>query len=320
MLGFRAALLIGIPVVMTAAGCGLRSEPSAELACDALDDSEGTGGTGDTGAGEPRHGSCLNPISIPYGQPLSVSGRLGGCSESDGWCGADRGPEDVYLISQSQQNPIDVVLRFDSEATGFEPTIRVVRDDGQNAEFDPCVSPAVLETEVCGPDATSRSEWVFNAPPGDYYVIVDSPGFTATTDYKFSISYGGNAVPQDCPTLPDTIVLGIGGTYIWEDTVARSQGNLDGALCPAPGFEHTWHLQLKNDGLLTAMVEGQDGLEPIISLRAGCGGNQEIACDNSTSENGTAKLTQPMPAGNYLLAVDQQSVTGGPYTLTVSLD
>jgi hypothetical protein len=290
------------------------------LVCDALESSGDTGGTDDTGAGEPRHGSCLNPIAIPFAQPLSVTGKLGGCSESSGWCAADRGPEDVYLLTQTQPNPIDILIRFDSEVTEFDSTIRVVRDDGMNVDFDACSDPGIVETEVCGPDAASRAEWVFNAPPGDYYIIVDSPGFSASTDYRFSIDYGVAQVPNDCPVLPDTIVLGIGGTYIWEDTVARSQGRLDGGQCHAPGFEHTWNLQLKNDGLLTATVEGQDGLEPVLSLRTGCAGNLEISCDNATSQNGTAKLTQPMPAGNYLITVDQQSVTGGPYSLMVSLD
>lgn len=290
-------------------GCGLRSTPEGSLICSDDDDAEDTGG-------EARSGSCENPIVLPY-QALTVKGRLGGCSGSDGWCGADRGPEDVYLLSFPAVG--DAVVSIDPDGTTFSPTLRVVKHDDSDPEFDPCAAPPVGVTEVCAPEADSRASWPSFLEAGDYYIIVDSEGYAADMEYEFEIAFGQSVVPEDCPKLPDTIVLGTGGVYQWEDTLARGQGRLDGN-CHAPGAEHTWNLQLKSGGLLRASVVGQGDLEPVLGVRPKCSGKKEIICDASTASSGTSNIELPLAAGNYLLNLDQQSVTGGAYTLTVSLD
>lgn len=306
---------VWIALAFSATGCGLRSTPEGPLLC--ADD--GDSGTDD--GGEDRAGSCASPIDLPYGTPLTVRGKLGGCSEAAGWCGADGGPEDVYRLPKENEATEDVVVSFRADETSSSPTLRVVHDDGTDGTFDPCADPPLAPTEVCAASAETRDTWVFNRGAGDTYIIVDSAGQVSGAEYAFDVAYFTAAVPDDCPKMDDVITLGIGGVFVWDDTLAREQGYLDGKFCNAPGSEHTWMLQLKQPGLLKAVVEAHDDrLEPIASVRTSCAGSREVACDNTSSAEGSSSLGVSLDAGSYLLTVDQQSVSGGAYTLTVSLD
>ena len=106
-------------------GCGLRTDPDYSPVC--LDDNASSGGS-DTGGtetaggemtGEPRKGSCQDPIDLPVGQDIIVRGSLGGCSGTQGWCGGT-GAEDVYRIFDFGQpfNMSDAgVFAIDAEGT-----------------------------------------------------------------------------------------------------------------------------------------------------------------------------------------------------------
>jgi hypothetical protein len=298
-------------VALAALGCGLRSSPDAVLLC------EGGDTEGDT-EGTPRPGSCMDPIPLPPPPlPVVIRGRLGGCSDAEGWCGADGGPEDVYRLDLTQAGMSEVTVRVRPDETAFSPTIRVVRDPGDGT-LDPCTGPDGL-SEVCAPEADARAGWSFLAPPAVYYVHVDSAA--AGGDYALDLQYGPAGLADACTFFPETIVLGNGGVFSWEDTLPRAQGEVD-SFCSTPGAEHVFPLVIKNAGTLQVLVETLDGdpLRPVLSLRQDCAPSSELVCDPSAPEDGTSTLSYPFggPAMLYL-AVDQAGVSGGKYRLTVSM-
>ena len=289
---------------MCATACGLRSDPESSLFCSA-DSSEDTGG-------EARSGSCSNPIPLPAGN-LVVRGNLGGCSEASGWCGADAGPEDVYELVPPAAMDITLTLREDE--TTFPATLRVSQG------MDPCVSDAT-DTELCAPDAVGRTSWSFRADEAQtpIYVAVDSAGFSSSMEYAFDVQYGGQFVDPGCPLFPEVIVLGTGGVYIWEDTLARDQGYIDGA-CDMPGAEHIFEMTLKSAGVLTVTVEPLDSeLQPAVSVRTSCAANKEQGCAGASGPGAVVVFDEFMEPGKRLLAVDQIGVSGGAYRMTATLN
>ncbi len=284
--------------------CGLRSDPEGVLFC---------GETAEDTDGEVRAGSCESPIPVPGGN-LVVRGTLTGCSMSRGWCGADDGPDDVFVLSPPAAQDVTISIR--PEETTFPATIRVSYGD------DAC-EPSAADTDVCGPADPERTAWSFrvNEAGVPVYVTVDSATYSSDMEYAFDIFYGGQFVDseQGCQLHPEVITLGTGGAFVWEDTLARGQGYIDGA-CGAPGSEHIFELTLKNAGILDVLVEPLDGeLAPVISLRTRCASNTEAGCSAAGQAGLSAALSQPVEPGKMWLAVDQSSVKGGAYRLTASM-
>jgi hypothetical protein len=114
-------LLLVLPGLLAPAGCGLRSDPFApEVA------SEESGGEeseeGEESGGDPfRPGTCNDPLAMPF-SPMTLRGELSGPSFSEGWCGSDGGPEDVYTLVPDYD--VDVILALVNAETEFTPTLR----------------------------------------------------------------------------------------------------------------------------------------------------------------------------------------------------
>ena len=309
-LGFTICLL----------GCGLRTDPDYSPVC--VDDDLGvdpsgtaetgttdTSDTGDTGTPapptEPRSGSCKAPIDLPGGQRIVVRGSLGGCSGTEGWCGGS-GAEDVYrLISGTN----DVFVEFLPEETNFNPVLRIVRGE------DPCLAGTIEESEVCADITNSVPGRGFFNQLGvgePYYIVVDTE-LGESGDYAFEVRFGPTSSMDDCLDAVDEatpIELAAGGEFVWEANLEAKQGRLDSA-CGAPGDDDIFPLVLTGGGTLSASVEVLEGeIQPIVSIRSGCGTLTEQTCGPTTSVNFGDSTTR-------YLVVDQLGAAEGRYRLTV---
>lgn len=284
-------------------GCGLRSDPDYSPVC--VDDSMAVG-TGETGGGtvEPRYGSCEDPIDLPAGKTIVVRGSLGGCSGVEGWCGGT-GAEDVYRIGSVSG---DVFVDFIPQETNFNPVLRVVRTE------DPCLDVPIEATEVCADIKNSipgRGFYDQGAPGQTYYIIVDTE-LGESGEYAFEVRFGEQAFADDCLDAVEeqAIELATGGNFVWEASLEAQQGRIDSG-CSAPGDEDIFNLALTGPGTLHASVEVLAGdIQPIVSIRTGCGTATELACGPSaTASFGTTT--------SAYLVVDQLGAAKGRYRLTL---
>jgi hypothetical protein len=299
---------VGLAVpVLCLLGCGLRSDPDYSPVC--VDDTivgGDTGDTGDTGGMmvEPRYGSCEDPIDLPAGQTIVVRGNLGGCSSIEGWCGGT-GAEDVYRIGSVSG---DVFVDFLPHETNFNPVLRVVRAE------DPCLAAPIESSEVCAA--------IKNSVPGrgfydqgnvgeTYYIIVDTE-LGEVGEYAFEVRFGDEAFAGDCLDALEeqAIEIGSGGNFVWEANLEDQQGRVDSG-CSAPGDEDIFALVLTGSGTLQATVEVLEGdIQPIVSIRTGCGTLTELSC-GPTASAGFGGTT------SAYLVVDQLGAANGRYRLIV---
>ncbi|HVH97481.1 MAG TPA: hypothetical protein VM869_02180 [Enhygromyxa sp.] len=298
---------VGLVPVVCLLGCGLRSDPDYSPVC--VDDSmvaAGTGDTGDTGGMtvEPRYGSCEDPIDLPSDQTIVVRGSLGGCSGIEGWCGGT-GAEDVYRIGSVSS---DVFVDFIPQETNFNPVLRVVRAE------DPCLEAPIEETEVCADIKNSVPGRGFfdQGSPGDtYYIIVDTE-LGESGEYAFEVRFGSDAFEGDCLDALEEqpIELATGGNFVWEASLEDEQGRLDSG-CSSPGDDDIFALVLTGPGTLQATVEVLEGdIQPIVSIRTGCGTATELACGPSAIAGFGATTSA-------YLVVDQLGAANGRYRLNV---
>lgn len=298
--GFPLSCLLGGVCLL---GCGLRSDPDYSPVC--VDDSIVADGTGDTGATvEPRYGSCEDPIDLPSDQTIVVRGSLGGCSGIEGWCGGT-GAEDVYRIGSVSG---DVFVDFIPQETNFNPVLRVVRAE------DPCLESTIENTEVCADIKNSvpgRGFYDQGQPGETYYIIVDTE-LGESGEYAFEVRFGENAFEGDCIDAVEEqpIEIAKGGNFVWEASLEDVQGRVDSG-CGAPGDDDVFNLVLTGGGTLQATVEVLEGdIQPIVSIRTGCGTASELACGPSASAGFGATTSA-------YLVVDQLGAANGRYRLTV---
>lgn len=297
-------------------GCGFRTDPqnAGQVCVDANGDGGETGDTG--GGGNDMPGSCSAPIDfppLPGNLPLRVRGGISGCSTGDeSWCGANGG-EDYYRLPEPDV-PRDVTVQFIPDETDFAPVFRVVRSAG----VDPCDPYDVISTEVCTDIDVGADRFSWLAEPGyEYYVIVDSR-FGTVGEYGFDITVGPGGLDDSCLDDPDTeeIVLGVGGEFIWNDTIEEGQGIIDGA-CGGLGRERVFPLTTTSGGTLRVTAIPIDGSsDAAVSLRDGCAATSELACSSGGNE---LVFDLPGPFSSNL-AVDFINPEGGPFQLIARLE
>ncbi len=233
-----------------------------------------------------------------------VRGSLGGCSGTEGWCGGT-GAEDVYRIASTSG---DVFVDFLPTETNFNPVLRVIRAE------DPCLDAPIEQTEVCADIKNSVPGRGFydQGEPGDtYYIIVDTE-LGESGEYAFEVRFGDTAFAGDCIDAVEeqTIELAQGGNFQWEASLEDAQGRVDSG-CSAPGDDDIFALVLTGGGTLNATVEVLEGdIEPIVSVRTGCGTETELACGGSAVAGFAGTTTA-------YLVVDQLGAANGRYKLNV---
>lgn len=291
------------------AGCGLRSDP---LVPEGFWASESSGGD----AVDPnRVGSCNDRLPLPTTN-ATVTGELApGGSMSEGWCG-DRstgpgpsllGPEDAYVLVPAVTT--DVTIRVDP-STAFDAVLRV-EQGGCGGDGTPL---------VCDRSILDRP-FHFLAEAGQEYTVTIDSADGESGEYAFSVTYG--AVPLElCPVHPEQITQQSGGSFVWNNTLSRKQGRVDG-FCGGPGAENMFTLNTQYPGFITMSVTGSNGFSPVISLRSGCGATSEFSCarGGDTGIPGVAELEVFLETpGQYFIVVDQTTVDGGDYDLNVLFD
>lgn len=293
-----SSLTLGLAVSSLA--CGLRSDPFApELTVDSDDDDDGD-------PGDPnRPGTCNDPLSLPF-SPMTLRGELSGPSFSEGWCGADTGPEDVYTLVPDYD--VDVILTFDASESELRPTLRVIEDG---------CTPGAGVTRVCT-RSFADSPFHFLALAGHTYtIIIDSPADTEGR-YAFSVDFGWPSLEQ-CDPHPETIQQVPGSAFLWNNDFTEGQGRVDG-YCGGPGRENMFPLVATYPGNVFAQVETSGGFAPVLSLRTECAALSELACI-ADGPGGVAELgyfiAEP---GLYYLVVDQGEIGSGGYQLRVDFD
>ena len=304
MIGSRSSLArpVAVLVALSASACGLRSDPFAPDYV--LDDD--TVGDDSNDPGDPnRPGTCNDPLPMSF-SPMTYSGELSGPSFSEGWCGTDGGPEDIYVLTPEYD--VDVMLSVIDSGTDFPPTLRVVENGCE---------PNTGFTQICARDFASQ-DYHFLARAGSVYsIIIDSPA-DSEGGYEISVDLGTPSLDQ-CSVHPETIQQIPGSAFLWNNDFSQGQGQVDG-YCGGPGRENMFRLQATYPGNMFATVETTDGFAPVISLRTGCAALSEQACD-SAGAGQIAQLgyfiAQP---GEYFLVVDQAQIGSGGYSLRVDFE
>ncbi|MBK6916921.1 MAG: hypothetical protein IPH07_05935 [Deltaproteobacteria bacterium] len=291
------SLLVG----WLALGCGLRSDPLFE---GDLIDEAGTGaGTIDAGT-DPGASACDAPIEMPV-QNITVNGQLSGGNHERGWCGQDDGPEQVYSLTVPYN--VDVTLAVTKADSPL--TLRIVEDGCSDGEG---------RTVMCANDFVDAPHHFFALAGHTYSIIVDSED-GASGEFSFDAVFGWPTIDQ-CTVHDEVIFQQPGGSFVWFNDFGRGQGDVDGA-CGGPGRDNMFPVQVSYPGNIYVDVTASGGLSPVVSLRTSCAGVSELTC-SSGGANGTASMTWFIDASSpeYYLVVDQATIDGGSYGLSVFFD
>ncbi len=314
-----AAMLrtVALPLVLAACGFRTASTDSFYICANgetALNEENGTGTGAGTGA---RPGSCDAPFELPFDSTVVRSGRLTGCSSSMGWCGHDGGTEDVFRFRVPR--PVDVSIRFDPKKTDFVPTLRVVRSTAEDA-ID-CADSTENSTDAClylaGQDPAGIS-W-YAEPEHEYYVFVDSPS-GSRGEYTLELRTGPDAVSTRCTDGVIDVNLGETPHFEHSGTLPRAHGFVDGT-CGGPRAEQTFRVTFPRVGRLTAQLLEAD-FWSVLSLGLDCPGSHQYVCLKETTADQFAPLLYAVgePGTIVYLAVDQQRVSGGEFSLTIDFE
>jgi hypothetical protein len=287
--------------LLLASGCGLRSDPFAP---DYALDGDDQPSQEDEGGDPNRPGTCNDPLSMPFA-PMTLRGELSGPSFSEGWCGSDGGPEDIYLLVPDYD--VDVILTLDSGETEFSPTLRVVEDG---------CAPGSGFTKICT-RSFDEQPYHFLARAGHTYsIMIDSDDDDGR--YAFSVDFGWPPLDY-CSPHPEVIQQLPGSAFIWNNDFTEGQGRVDG-YCGGPGRENMFPLVADYPGNVYARVETSGSFAPVLSIRTDCAALSELACA-ADGPGGVAELSYYLPeAGTYYLAVDQGEIGSGGYQLRVDFE
>lgn len=296
---------LALVLALSATACGLRSDPFAP---DLSQESEGNDDDDDDDdeSGDPnRPGTCSDPLSLPF-SPMTLRGELDGPSFSEGWCGSDGGPEDIYTLVPDYD--VDVILRLDPAETEFTPTLRVVEDG---------CDPGSGITQICTRNFIDTPFHFLARAGHTYSVIIDGPE-DSEGRYAFSVDFGWPSLDQ-CAPHPETIQQVPGSAFLWNNDFTEGQGRVDG-YCGGPGRENMFPLVATYPGTMYALVETSGNFAPVLSLRTECAALSELSC-SSDGAGGVAQLQYFIPeAGQYYLVVDQGEIGSGGYQLRVDFE
>lgn len=298
LLAFVASLLV------ISAGCGLRSDPFAPEVDSEDDGAEESQGTEESGGDPFRPGTCNDPLAMPFA-PMTLRGELDGPSFSEGWCGSDRGPEDVYTLVPDYD--VDVILALVPGETEFSPTLRVVEDG---------CAPGTGITQVCTRSFADQPYHFLARAGHTYSVFIDSEG-GGEGKYAFEVSFGWPYLDL-CAPHPEVIQQLPGSAFIWNNDFSEGQGRVDG-YCGGPGRENMFPLVATYPGNMYAHVETTGSFAPVLSLRTDCAALSELAC-TADGPGGVADLGFFIEPGQYYLVVDQAEIGAGGYQLRVDFE
>jgi hypothetical protein len=186
--------------------------------------------------------------------------------------------------------------------------LRVIRAE------DPCLEAPIESTEVCADIKNSvpgRGFYDQGNEGETYYIIVDTE-LGESGEYAFEVRFGEEAFAGDCLDAVEEqpIEIAKGGNFVWEASLEDVQGRLDSG-CSSPGDDDIFSLVLTGGGTLQATVEVLEGdIQPIVSIRTGCGTTSELACGPSAIAGFGATTSA-------YLVVDQLGAANGRYRLTV---
>jgi len=302
MLGSSSSLASSLALVLLlpSLACGLRSDPFAL-------DTVGDGGSApDDDDGDPnRAGTCNDPLLLPFA-PMTLRGELSGPSFSQGWCGSDSGPEDVYVLIPEYD--VDVLLSLVAAETEFPPTLRVVEDG--------CEAGTGF-TKICTRNFEDEP-FHFLAQGGRVYsVIIDSPDGSEGS-YAFNVDFGLPPLDQ-CNVHPEVIQQISGSSFVWNNEFTQGQGRVD-SYCGGPGRENMFLLQATYPGNMFVSAVGLGGFAPLVSVRRDCATLSELDCISAPAD-GYAELgffiSEP---GQYFVVVDQAEIGAGSYQLRVDFE
>ncbi len=299
----RSSLLpVALVLLIPALGCGLRSDPFATSDQFVPPDDDGS----DDETGDPnRPGTCNDPLPLPFA-PMTMTGTLSGPSFSEGWCGSDGGPEDIYTLVPDYD--VDVLLSLNASQTDFSPTLRVVEDGCESG---------VGFTKICS-RAFVDEPFHFLAQAGRTYSVIIDSREGEEGDYSFNVDFGWPPIDQ-CNVHPESIEQISGSAFVWNNEFSQGQGRVD-SYCGGPGRENMFRLQAVYPGNIFVTVESSGGFAPLISIRSSCAALSEFDCISAAAGN-TAQLGFYIPEpGEYFIVVDQADIGSGGYALRVDFE
>jgi hypothetical protein len=290
-------------LLAASSACGLRSDPFAP---DVSFDEADSGSEESDESGDPnRPGTCNDPLDLPF-SPMTLRGELSGPSFSEGWCGSDGGPEDIYTLVPDYD--VDVILTLAADETEFTPTLRVVEDG---------CAPGSGATQICTRNFDDQP-YHFLARGGHTYSIIIDSADGGEGRYAFRTDFGWPPLDQ-CSPHPEVISQVPGSAFIWNNDFTEGQGRVDG-YCGGPGRENMFPLVATYPGNMFARVETTAGFAPLLSLRTDCAALSELTCDVN-GPGGVAELSFFLSEpGQYYLVVDQAEIGSGGYQLRVDFD
>jgi hypothetical protein len=298
-------LLVVLPGLLVSLGCGLRSDPFAPHRASEDGGSE-QGDESDDSSGDPfRPGTCNDPFTMPFA-PTTLRGQLSGPSFSEGWCGSDGGPEDVYTLVPDYD--VDVILSLVASETEFTPTLRVVEDG---------CAPGSGVTPICTRSFDDQPYHFLARAGHTYSVFIDSAD-GGEGKYAFEVGFGWPSLAL-CSPHPEVIHQLPGSAFIWNNDFTEGQGRVDG-YCGGPGRENMFPLVASYAGNMYARVVTTGAFAPVLSLRTDCAALSELAC-SADGPGGVAELVFTIvEPGQYYLVVDQAQIGAGGYQLRVDFD
>lgn len=305
MPGFPSSLsrTMALLFLASASACGLRSDPFAPdyVLEDETDSNDDNNDPGDPN----RPGTCNDPLSLPF-SPMTLRGELSGPSFSEGWCGSDGGAEDIYTLIPEYD--VDVIITLDTAETDFVPTLRVVEDG---------CAVGTGTTKICT-NELATTPFHFLAQQGHVYsVIIDSPEDTDGR-YAFGVDFGWPPINL-CPVHPESIRQLSGSAFLWNNDLAKGQGQVDG-YCGGVGRENMFAVEATYAGNMYVQVESSGVFSPSLSFRTDCAALSELACTPSVDPNFAELAYFIAEPGIYYLVVDQTEIGDGGYSLRVDFD
>ena len=308
-----AALAFSLSVLGALAGCSVNDQGLTLVDPDAL--SQDAGGPPDAptdlapAADAGPDLACAACDAVATFVPLPggrFRGTTSGASASEGSCGGDAAPENVFKILLFAKSDLFVT----THGTAFDTVVYLRRGCCDGLEV------------ACNDDADSRGTSVLAAPgltPGTYYVYVDGASASDAGDFSVDI-YATPAATNAAEACGNPTLIGAadvtGSTCGFQDDYSYSPTTgCTGAVSGPNGFDQVYYFVLDQETDVTFNTCNNTCIDTVLYLRDVCSetGSQRACDDDSCRASGScqpggnkvqSRVTARLAAGVHYLVLD----------------
>lgn len=262
--------------------------------------------------------TCAHPITLDVvsGSATAMGDTTDFVDDTQTYDCGGGGPDVVYKVVLSSPQDVDVLVW--PEVATYRPTVAVRKACADETEPNEL---GCAKSRASGEPATVSLK---NLGAGTYHVLVDGY-YTSKGAYSLTVLLRapGGTLPDSCQKARALSFDANGWAWAAGDTTGLTD-DLASARCgagsaPDLAYQLTLTRARSLDALVTAT--GSSSLyAPLLYLTDGCTLPVELACDESTVGPGSARIQSPrLQAGTYVLWVDGNDGTSGPFALWVGL-